>query len=99
LSYPDGETRRITNDLNNYRAIGLTADGQKASLIQANGLINIWVAPNGDAKLAAQLPTGNVGFYAGNGNSLAWTPDGHLTFVSNESGSPDIWLMDPDGRN
>ena len=99
LSYPGGEQRRITNDLNGYRAIGMTADGKKFTTIQSSGLVNIWVAPEGDAKRAVRLSTGNVGFFGSSGNSVAWAPDGRLVFVSNESGNLDIWSMDADGGN
>jgi serine/threonine protein kinase/Tol biopolymer transport system component len=99
LSYPDGDKRRITNDLNSYRAIGLAADATRFSAVQASGLVNIWVAPEGDAKRAVQLSTGNVGWFISSGNSLSWTPDGQLVFVSNESSTLDIWLMDADGGN
>jgi eukaryotic-like serine/threonine-protein kinase len=99
VSYPDGKVRRVTNDLNSYRAIGLTADGKKFSTIQAAGLINLWVAPEGRAERAIRLPTGNIGFFAAAANSLSWTPDGHIVFVSNEGGNADIWRIDPDGNN
>jgi TolB protein len=99
LSYPSGEMRRITNDLNYYRSIGLTTTADKLVTIESGGLVNVWIAPEGDAKRAVQLPTGNVGFYASTGNALAWTPDGRVVFVSNESGRADIWIMDPDGSN
>jgi eukaryotic-like serine/threonine-protein kinase len=99
LKYPEGKMRRVTNDLNTYRAIGLTADGSKFTTVQANGLVNVWVAPEGDAARAVQLPTGNVGFYSSAGTNLSWTPNGRVVFVSNEGGAADIWVMDPDGKN
>lgn len=99
LSYPGGEIRRITNDLNTYRAIGIAADGKKVTTVQASGLVNIWITPEGDATRATQLPTGNVGFFGSSGNTLSWTPEGGIVFLSNESGSMDLWLMDPDGEN
>ncbi len=99
LNYPSGERRRITNDLSTYRAIGLTADGERFSTIQADGLINLWVAPDGDAARAIRLPTGNIGFYSSSGNNVSWTSDGRIAFVSNEGGNADIWLTDPDGTN
>lgn len=99
VSYPEGEKRRITNDLNHYRTINLTADGSKLSTVQVSGLVNLWVAPVGDSTRAIQLPTGNVGFYGARGNSVSWTPEGRIVFVSNESGNLDIWIMDPDGAN
>jgi Tol biopolymer transport system component len=99
VSYPDGVRRRITNDLNSYRAIGMAADGKNFSTVQMSGLVNIWVAPEGDATKAVQLPTGNIGFFGSAGNSVTWTPDRRLVFVSNESGLLDLWIMDADGTN
>jgi Tol biopolymer transport system component len=99
VSYPAGKARRVTNDLSTYRALGLTADGKKLSTIQAEGLVNLWVVPDGDAGKAIRLPTGNIGFYSPAGNNLSWTPDGRIAFASNEGGNQDIWLTDPDGNN
>src|SRR5688572_15022783 len=99
LSYPDGEKRQITNDLNQHRAIGLTADANKVVSIESTGLINVWVAPEGDAKRALQVPVGNLGFYSGGGNSVAWTPDNRIVYATTESNNIDIWSMDPDGGN
>jgi serine/threonine protein kinase/Tol biopolymer transport system component len=99
LSYPSGERQRITNDLNAYRTLGLAAEGSKFSTIQTNGLVNLWIAPDGDAKRAIQLPTGNVGFFGQSGSSVAWTPDDNIVFVSTETGHFDLWLMDSKGQN
>jgi serine/threonine protein kinase/Tol biopolymer transport system component len=99
LSYPEGARRQISNDLNNYRAISLAADGSKFSTVQSGGLLNTWIVPDGDTKRAIQLPTGNIGWAMSSGHKLAWTPDGRLILVSNESGNIDIWLMDADGGN
>ena len=99
LSYPDGEKRRVTNDLSAYRVISLTTGGQKLATIQTNGLINVWVAPEGDAEKAVRLATGNVGFYAAAGNNLGWTNDNRVIFMSNEGGVPDIWIADSSGGN
>ena len=99
INYPDGTVRRVTNDLNQYRAIGLTQDGKMFTTVQAHGLVNLWIAPEGDAEKAVRLPTGNVSFYSSTGNNLAWTPDGRIVFVTTEGGKPDIWLTDADGGN
>ena len=99
INYPEGSVRRVTNDLVQYRAIGLTQDGKKLSTIQAHGLVNLWVAPEGNASKAARLPTGNVSFYSSTGNSVAWTRSGRIVFVTNEGGNADIWIADPDGGN
>jgi Tol biopolymer transport system component len=97
INYPDGTTRRITNDLGTYRAIGLTQDGKKFTTVQAQGLVNLWIVPSNDPSKAQRLPTGNVSFYSSSGNNVTWTPDGSIVFVSNEGGKPNIWVMKPDG--
>ncbi|HJP94465.1 MAG TPA: protein kinase [Pyrinomonadaceae bacterium] len=99
VNYPDGRVRRITNDLNIYRAIGLTQDGKMFTTVQAQGLVNLWLVPDGDAAKAIRLPTGNVSFYSSAGNSVSWVPDGRIVYVSNESGAADIWIADRDGNN
>ena len=99
LSYPDGEKRRITNDLSSYRAIALTADGQKLATIGSEGLVNVWVATEGDVEQAVRLPIGNVGFYASVGNNIAWTPDRRIVYTSNEGGNTDIWIANTDGSD
>jgi Tol biopolymer transport system component len=100
LPYPSGEARQITNDLNQHRALSLTADGSRLLNVEASGLVNVWVAPDGDAKRATQLPVGNLGFYSSFGNTVAWTPDGRIVLSNSEGNNiVDIWVMDADGGN
>ena len=100
ISYPDGAARRVTNDLNGYRAIVLTQDGKKVTTVQSQGLVNIWVAPEGDATKAVRLPTGNVtNFFSSTGSNISWTSDDRIVYVSNESGHSEIWIADKDGKN
>ncbi len=99
LSYPNGDVRQITNDLNQHRSISLNSEGDQFVTVVQSGLVNVWVAPEGDAKRAVQLPVGNLGFYGSGGNAVGWTPDGRIVFSSNESGSIDLWIMDADGNN
>ena len=100
VSYPDGRVRRVTNDLNSYRSIVLTQDGRKLATIQSQGLVNLWVVPDGDTTKEIRLPTGNVAsFFSLTSSNVAWTPDGRIVYVSNESGTADLWITDPDGNN
>jgi Tol biopolymer transport system component len=100
INYPDGSTRRITNDLNSYRTIALTQDGKKLATVQSQGLVNLWVVPEGDVKKAVRLPTGNVSsFFTSTGSNVAWAPDGRIVYVSNEGGNADVWIANPDGSN
>jgi eukaryotic-like serine/threonine-protein kinase len=100
LNYPDGRVRRVTNDLNIYRAIGLTQDGKKFTTVQSQGLVNLWVVPEGDAEKAVRLPTGNINsFVSLAGSNVSWAPDGRILYVSTEGGSSDIWIADASGDN
>ena len=96
LTYPAGEARRITNDLNRYNDVSLTADSSSLLTVQTNQVSNIWVAPKADLGRARQITTGT-----NDGNSgLTWTPDGsRIVYASEASGRSEIWMMDADGQN
>jgi serine/threonine protein kinase/Tol biopolymer transport system component len=100
VNYPDGRTRRVTNDLNAYRSIALTDDGKKLVSVQSLGLVNLWVVPDGDVSKATRSSTGNVSsFFSLTGSNVSWTPDGRIVYVSNEGGSAGIWITDREGSN
>jgi eukaryotic-like serine/threonine-protein kinase len=91
LSYPDGATRRITNDFGNYRSLSVTSDGSKLVTISFSGLYGIWTAPEGDASRARQIAP------ISRGGGLSWTPDGRIVYATSMSGRSDIWIMNADG--
>ncbi|MGH9968127.1 MAG: protein kinase domain-containing protein [Pyrinomonadaceae bacterium] len=96
-SYPEGEMRRITNDLNSYDyySLTLTADAQALVAVQTDPVSNIWVAPDGDASRARAVTSGrNVqeGHYG-----LAWTPDRKLVYDSSVKTNASIWIVNADG--
>src|SRR5579885_302237 len=97
LSFPSGEVRRVTNDLNTYLGASLTADGSALVTVQTDRVPNVWVAPAGDASRAVQITTGAGKFDGYYG--LSWTPDGRIVYSSIASGSWDIWVMNADGTN
>ena len=99
LSYPDGQKRRITNDLDQHRAIGMSGDGRMFVHIVGTGMVTIWLAPEGDASRATQLSVGNVGSFSALGNSLAWTADGRIVFASAEGSEINLWMTNADGTN
>ena len=97
LSYPAGEARRITNDLNNYTGISLTADSNRLVTVESETKSNIWLAPDGEATRANTITAG-VGKIDGR-DGLAWTPDGRIVYASNARGNLDLWVMNGDGSN
>ncbi|MGI9165856.1 MAG: hypothetical protein ACR2G5_05645 [Pyrinomonadaceae bacterium] len=97
VSYPQGEARRITNDLNSYDFYSLTQTANSSALIsvQSDPVCNIWVAPEGDASRARALTSGKIvqqGHYG-----LSWTPDRRIVYDSNVNGNASIWIMNADG--
>ncbi len=97
VSYPEGETRRLTNDLNNYTGVSLTADSNRLVTVQSQTTSSIWSAPNGDAIRASRITSGASQIDGRDG--LAWTPDGKIVYASNASGNLDLWTMNGDGSS
>jgi Tol biopolymer transport system component len=96
LSYPNGEARRVTNDLNGYRDLSLSADSKTLITIQNVRLSRIWIAPRGESERATQITSGFGDNYS-EMFGMDWTPDGRILYGSHASGNPDIWMMNPDG--
>ena len=94
LSYPRGEPRRVTNDLNNYDQVSVTADGGTVVTVQADRQSHLWVAPAADPRRATEITSGTGRF----DGWPSWTPDGRIVYASNASGNADIWIADADGR-
>jgi TolB protein len=95
LSYPAGEGVKLTNDLNSYPTISLTADHRLLAAAQTEKVSNIWVMPATDSTRAKQITQGrNL-----NGNP-SWTPDGKIVYPANTGGgNRDLFLIDSRGGN
>ncbi|MDX6695896.1 MAG: hypothetical protein QOF02_3499 [Blastocatellia bacterium] len=96
LSYPEGEARRVTNDLNGYRDISVSADSKTLLTVQDVRVSRIWIAPRGESLRATQITSGFGDNYS-EMFGMAWTPDGHILYGSHASGNPDVWVMNKDG--
>jgi len=97
ISYPGGEVRRITNDLNSYLDISITADSKTISATQSETSCSLWILRNGNSELARQIPSGDRDYDGAYG--VAWTPDTRLVFGSNRGGNFDLWISDANGGN
>jgi Tol biopolymer transport system component len=87
--YPQGEPQRITNDLNDYSDITVTADGKEFATVQFQVPITVSVGPasrpnQGDALTATKS----------DGIGLAWMPDGRLLSQDVQS---KFWLTSTNG--
>jgi serine/threonine protein kinase/Tol biopolymer transport system component len=95
ITFPQGQVQRLTNGLNDYRDLSIAADARTLIAVQTEAQVNIWLTPLGPPTQAKQITSG-IGQYNGV-RGLAWTPDGRLVYVSRQSGSQDIWVMNGDG--
>lgn len=97
MSYPDGQMRRITNDLNRYVGVSITANGETLASVQSDHLSNIWAIATDDLRSARRLTfeSGKYDGYIG----LTWTPDGRIVYNSRTLGTWDLWIVNEDGTN
>jgi Tol biopolymer transport system component len=96
LSYPGGELSKITNDLDAYFSLSLTADAHTLAVVQNDLLSNLCVLPRGQTSGSQQITSGRKqeGF-AG----LTWLSNERLAYTSLASGSPQVWAVDADGSH
>jgi serine/threonine protein kinase len=94
VTYPDGEVRRLTSDLNSYESCSLTADGNTLSALQHRSYSDIWVQPFGaSGDKLTQITFSKTDSFG------RWTPDGKMVFNSNAGGYNSLWVMNADGTN
>jgi serine/threonine protein kinase/Tol biopolymer transport system component len=97
LAYPDGTTRRITNDLSDYAGVSLTADSSSLASVQINQRLNIWTAtPEKNSWSLAQLTDGE-GRHDGE-FGVSWAGEGRVVYHSMAGGKSDIWAVDGAGH-
>jgi Tol biopolymer transport system component len=92
LSYPDGQAQRLTNDLNSYSSMSLSAGTDTLAVVEAETQANIWVAPADDPGRMRAVTSGSGKVDSPGG----WTPDGRIVYHSTASGTYDIWITRTD---
>jgi Tol biopolymer transport system component/predicted Ser/Thr protein kinase len=97
LSYPGGQLRRITNDLESYSNVSLTADSRVLVAVQNDLLSNLCVLPAGETNHAQQITFG-PGKQEGFGG-LSWLADDRIAYASSAGGSPEMWAVNADGSH
>jgi eukaryotic-like serine/threonine-protein kinase len=96
LTVPKGDLRSLTNDLNEYQDVSVTADGKSLVARQKQITSSIWVARAATPSQVEEIASG-----AGREDGirgLAWLPEGRLLYMG--SGTvPQIWQTDRDGSH
>jgi eukaryotic-like serine/threonine-protein kinase len=96
ISYPEGNARRITTDLNSYSSLSLNADASALTAVQQEGAQHIWVVPVGDPTRARQITKDR---HEG-GPGLAWASDDSIIYEAPDSGqNRQLWITATDGTS
>jgi len=104
LTFPKGEARPVTKDMNNYDGVSVSANlaAPGAMITQRTDRVSrISIMSKGaggfDAERAAQIQSG----FSGNLSErfgLDWTPDERMVYSSQASGNLDVWITTADGK-
>jgi Tol biopolymer transport system component/DNA-binding winged helix-turn-helix (wHTH) protein len=89
VSYPNGDTNRITNDLFGYAYFTAGGDTILAGKVERQSKISVttWpVSPNTREAIDRNMADG-----------LAWMPDGHIVYDTNDNGRIHLWTADTSG--
>jgi Tol biopolymer transport system component len=97
VHYPDGEARRITNDILRYGSdISVSFTSNELVVVATRLTTNIWVSPIADPSQARQVTFGAEGRFDGL-YGLHWTPDGRIVYGAYVGYDQTIWIMNEDG--
>ena len=89
VSWPDGVSRRITNDTTDYYAVSLSADSKSIATVNDRGARSIWIAPGGKIEAARRV--------AGDGGDLVTARNGTVLLTRTVRNRDSIWSLARDG--
>ena len=91
LSFPKGETHRLTNDLIEYAAdLDITRDEGTVAGVARSTVSNVWLAPAADPSRAQQITSGSLPMI-----DAGFSSDGTVLSVSSDS---KLWVSNSDGK-
>lgn len=92
LSLDDGETRRVTNDLADYRGISLTSDSGSLVTVERRLASSLRVASSDDISSAKEIAAETGGL-----EQVCFTGGGKIVYRSSASGESSLWSISTDG--
>jgi Tol biopolymer transport system component len=95
VSYPGGRVRRVSNDLNDYHSVSVSADGRTIVAVQEELASEIWVGPANAPDNAKQVSLGREDGM----NGISWTLNNQIVYTANHSESWDLFIADAHGGN
>jgi serine/threonine protein kinase/Tol biopolymer transport system component len=89
--FRDGSQRTVTNDLSDYRELGLRADGSALITVQTQTLSRLWLLRPNETK-PEPIGSGTSRYY-----DLSVAPDDKILYASDASGIADIFEVAASG--
>ena len=91
ITYPSGEARRLTNDLNDYDvAMDMTRNGDQVAAVAGSAISNVWLYPDPGSGRGRQVTAGNMPMF-----DVAQSPDGRILSIS---GDGEMWAANVGGN-
>ncbi len=98
VSYPGGEARRITNDLNFYTGASVTSDGATLATVQLTLTGNLWLAGAGSSSSFSPPKQITSGISRADGVfGVSWTPLDQILYSFYASGTTKLATTSPSG--
>ncbi len=95
VAVPGGAVQRVTNDLNNYNGVSVSADGTKLATVQSQANSSVWLASLSNPDGAVKVTTGTN---EGRGG-VALLQDNRILYTVGGSGTSDFFVVNSDGSN
>ncbi len=94
IFYPDEYVQRITNGLNSFDSISISADGKNIVTNQTAESANLWTADESDLNNQKQITSGNSNNFGQ--TSLDWANNEKIVYASIEEKNPfaNLWILD-----
>ena len=90
VTYPTGETHRITNDLVYYTSISVGGESILAGDVERQS--KIWLVDWEKSSTSRQIIDRDMV------DGLSWTPDAHIVYDAVDDGRSHLWIADADGN-
>jgi serine/threonine protein kinase len=97
VSYPGGQTRRLTSDLNGYQGVSIASASRSIAATRESKITNIWLAA-ADGGAEANPVTRATGV-SGSATGAAPLPGGDVAYAVLEGELANLWRAKPDGSD
>jgi serine/threonine protein kinase/Tol biopolymer transport system component len=93
VNYPGGEAEALTNDINDYSGISVSADASRIVTLAPERIARVWLTDLSDETIEPQI----ISAGSDDGFGVSWLNNDQIIYGSNASGNADVWICEKDG--